>query len=201
VLAGALFYLVSSTLAVSAFYLLIELVGRSEIEESNVRVEDPVFEDEYQGVLEKNGEAEVGVVIPATLAIIGGGFVLCALLLAGLPPLSGFVGKVAIIDGLLGAISGPSIPTWSLISLILLSGLATVIAISRAGIDFIWTPEAPRHHLRLAEALPVGLLLALSLAMTVFAGPAMRYMDATERQLRVSPPAGELRVPQGRVAP
>jgi multicomponent K+:H+ antiporter subunit D len=181
VLAGALFYLVSSTLAVSAFYLLIELVGRSEIDSGGGEVADPVFEDEYRGVLEENGQAEIGVVIPATLAILGGGFLFCALLLAGLPPFSGFIGKVAMIDGLLGLEAAPIPATWTLIILIILSGFATVIAASRAGIDFIWTPDTPRPPLRLAEAMPIVLLLALCLALTVFAGPAMLYFEQTAR--------------------
>ena len=180
VLAAALFYLASSTLAVSAFYLLIELVGRSEIDSTGAHAADPVFEDEYRGVLEENGQAEVGVVIPATLAILGGGFLFCALLLAGLPPLSGFIGKVAMIDGLLGREAADP-ATWTLIALIIFSGFATIIAASRAGIDFIWTPEAQRPHMRLAEAMPIGFLLALCLALTVFAGPAMHYLEQTAR--------------------
>ena len=178
VLAGALYYLVSSTLALSAFYLLIELVGRSEMEPAAGEVPDPVFDDEYQGLLEQKSEAPVGVVIPATLAILGGGFLFCAVLIAGLPPLSGFVGKVLIIDALLDQRHAGS-GTWSLILLIILSGLATVIATSRAGVDFIWTPEAPRHHLRLFEAIAIGTLLLLCFGLTIFAGPMTDYLRHT----------------------
>ena len=182
VLAGALFYLVSSTLGVSAFYLLIELVGRSDAEVAVAPVPaDPVFDDEYAGILAADQDKEVGVVIPATLAILGGGFLFCALLLGGLPPLSGFIAKFAIIDGLLGADAGWS--TWTLIVLIILSGLATIIATSRAGMDLIWTPERPPRDLRLAEAAPIGLLLALCLGLMIFAGPIMRYMEQTARAL------------------
>lgn len=182
VLAGALFYLVSSTLGVSAFYLLIELVGRSDAEVAVAPVPaDPVFDDEYAGILAADEDEEVGVVIPATLAILGGGFLFCALLLGGLPPLSGFIAKFAIIDGLLGADAGWA--TWTLIVLIILSGLATIIATSRAGMDLIWTPERPPRDLRLAEAAPIGLLLALCLGLMVFAGPIMRYMEQTARAL------------------
>ena len=173
-LSGALYYLVSSTLAVSAFYLLTELVGRGEAEEDAAAGADPVFEDEYTGPAE-NGGAEVGVVIPATLAILGGGFMFCALLLAGLPPLSGFIAKFAIMRGLLDGEPDPA--AWTLIALIIVSGLATIIATSRAGIDLIWTPERPPRALRLAEAAPIGILLALCLGLTVFAGPAMHYME------------------------
>ena len=183
VLAGALFYLVSSTLGVSAFYLLTELVGRREGDEDASAAADPVFDDEYTGGPEVNEEEEVGVVIPATLAILGGGFIFCALLLAGLPPLSGFIAKFAIIAGLLSPGGDVEPATWALIMLIIVSGLATIIATSRAGIDLIWSPERPPRNLRLAEAMPIGILLTLCLALMVFAGPAMRYMEETARSL------------------
>lgn len=183
VLAGALFYLVSSTLAVSAFYLLIELVGRGESEEDASAAADPVFDDEYTGIPAAHEEEEVGVVIPATLAIIGGGFMFCALLLAGLPPLSGFIAKFAIITGLLSPEGNIEPATWTLIALIIVSGLAVIIATSRAGIDLIWSPERRPRDLRLAEAMPVGILLSLCLALMVFAGPTMRYMEETAQSL------------------
>jgi len=184
VLSGALFYLVSSTLAVSAFYLLVELVGRGEPEADAPAGADPVFEDEYTGPAETEA-AEVGVVIPGTLAILGGGFMFCTLLLAGLPPLSGFIAKFAIMHGLLGGEAGWA--TWTLIALIIASGLATIIAASRAGIDLIWTPEGGPRDLRVAEALPVGVLLGLCLALTLYAGPVTRYMEATARTLDMRP--------------
>ncbi len=177
-LAGALFYLVSSTLAISAFYLLIELVERQEAGTSLSAVQEPVFDDEYTGAPETEDEEEVGTVIPATIAILGGGFIFCSLLLAGLPPLSGFIAKFAIIDGLLGIDETIAATTWSLIALIIASGLAILIATTRAGIDLLWTPsDKPMPVLRIAEAVPVGILLALCLGLMVFAGPTMRYME------------------------
>src|SRR3546814_16869469 len=87
--AAALFYLVSSTLALSAFYLIIEPVERGESDDPALAVTAPVFEDEYVGVFEEE-EDEFGVAIPATIAIYGDGFSLCTLLLSGLPPPSSF---------------------------------------------------------------------------------------------------------------
>jgi multicomponent K+:H+ antiporter subunit D len=183
VLAAVLFYLVSSTLALGALYLLIELVERQEFGDLPVAIE-PVFDDEYVWTPIPADGDEVGIVIPGTIAILGGAFIFCALLLAGLPPLSGFIGKFALIDGLLALDGRVSPSTWLLVVLIILSGLATLIATSRAGVDLIWTPsDKPQPALRLAEAFPVGLLLAACLALTVFAGPAMSYMERTGRSL------------------
>ncbi|MDF2493728.1 monovalent cation/H+ antiporter subunit D [Sphingomonas sp.] len=181
VLAGALFYLVSSTLGISAFYLLIELIDRREA--APLVAGEPVFDDEYAGPPDAR-ETEIGVVIPATLAIIGGGFAFCALLIAGLPPLSGFIAKFAMIDGLLNLGEKVAPVTWILIALIIGSGLATLISTSRAGIDLIWGPsDRPQPALRVSEAVPVGLLLAVCLGLMVFAGPVMRYMERAGQSL------------------
>ncbi|MCD2324150.1 monovalent cation/H+ antiporter subunit D [Sphingomonas sp. IC-56] len=182
VLAGALFYLASSTLGVSAFYLLIELVERREA--GPAATGEPVFDDEYTGLAAPGRETEIGVTIPASVAILGGGFAFCVLLIAGLPPLSGFVAKFAIVDGLLNLDDTVSAPVWWLIALIVASGLATLVATTRAGIDLIWAPsDKPQPALRLAELLPVGMLLGICLALTIFAAPVMRYMERAGQSL------------------
>ena len=184
VLAGALFYLVSSTLGLSAFYLLLELIERRDTDPGVRAVVEPVFEDEDTDALEED-ESEVGVVIPVTIAILGGGFLFCALLLAGMPPLSGFVAKFAIMHGVMGLGQDISAAVWALVALLIISGLATIVATSRAGIDLIWTPsDRPQPVLRLWEAIPVGLLLLICLGLMIFAGPAMRYMERTGRSLQ-----------------
>lgn len=183
VTAALLFYLVSSTLAISALYLIIEPVERNADEEDMIAgIAEPVFDDEYVGAVEE-GEDETGVVIPGTIAILGGGFIFCALLLAGLPPLSGFIAKFAIIDALLrtGVVAPAS---WVVIGLIIVSGLATMIVMTRAGIDLLWTPaEDSPPRLSLVEVAPIGLLLAVCLALMLQAGPVMAYLEATSAAL------------------
>nr|WP_255696683.1 monovalent cation/H+ antiporter subunit D [Sandaracinobacteroides sayramensis] len=184
VLAGALFYLVSSTLAIAAFYLIVELVERGSVEEGEGSTSEPVFEDEYLGALAEEEDNEIGVVIPATLAIIGGGFAFCALLLSGLPPLSGFIAKFAMIDGILAERATMETSSWWFIGLILASGLAALIACVRAGIDLIWTPdETQTPALGVLEAVPIAILLSACLALMIWAGPAMTFMEDTVRDL------------------
>src|SRR3546814_11741352 len=69
VLGGALFYLVSSTLGISAFYLLIELVERRDTDPNATAntVREAVFDDEYLGDLEDERRDQAGNVIPAPL--------------------------------------------------------------------------------------------------------------------------------------
>jgi multicomponent K+:H+ antiporter subunit D len=179
---GALFYLASSIPAVGALFLLIELIERGrDIGADVLAVSREAFgEDE-----EAAEEEEVGVAIPATMAILGLGFMSCALLLAGLPPLSGFLAKFAILAPLFGP-GGDDVPgtSWMLLAALILSGLATIIAMTRAGIDVFWaSPAGTVPRVRVVEIAPVALLLGGCLALTVQAGPVMRYMEATAQAL------------------
>src|SRR3546814_14253603 len=92
--------------------------------------------------VEAEDEVDVGNPVPATMAILGICFMSCAVLLAGLPPLSGFVAKIAIITGLLQS-TGTAVAgvTWSYMALLIVSGFATLIAMSRAGIRPLWGAE------------------------------------------------------------
>lgn len=184
-LSPILFYMVSSTLGLSAFYLLLELVERRETEASIQAIVEPVFDDEYTGRLAEPEGDEVGIVIPATIAILGGGFAFCALLLAGLPPLSGFIAKFAIIHNLINLGDEVLTEVWVFVFLLIGSGLAILIATTRAGIDLLWEPsDKPQPPLRLAEAVPVGVLLAVCLGLMIFASPVMRYMERTSLSLQ-----------------
>ncbi len=180
VIGGALFYLVSSTLAISAFFLVSELVERGR--EAGADVLAVTLEAFGDGDEVAEEQEEVGAAIPATLAILGTSFVGCALLLAGLPPLAGFLGKFAMLTGLFSPESGasPTPTAWVLLTVLLLSGAATLIAMSRAGIRIFWLPlERSVPQVRLVELAPVVCLLLLCAVLTVRAGPVMGFMQET----------------------
>lgn len=181
---GALLYLVSSTLTISAFFMLIELVERGQDAGANVLV--VTMEAYGEGEDEDFVEGE-GVTMPGTMAILGTCFAACAILLAGLPPLSGFIAKFAMLSAMMGtgAIGvPPTASVWILIVLVILSGLASLIAMTRVGIRTFWgSLEGTVPRVLVIELVPVMFLLSLTLLLSVQAAPVMQYMDATIRVL------------------
>lgn len=194
---GALFYLVSSTLALSALFLLAELIERSR-SANEIPLEDesellPRPQESLQppkGInLDDEQKAVIGQVIPWTMAFLGLSFIACALLIIGMPPLSGFIGKLSLIGALLNPLGlgngGPiSNAAWALLALLILTGLASLMAFSRLGIQRFWTPEErPSPLLRKLECAPIFLLLGLSIVLTFKAEPLLRYTQATAEAL------------------
>jgi multicomponent K+:H+ antiporter subunit D len=177
---AALYYLVVSTLGVGALYLLIELVERAREPGADIlAVTAAAFLDAEE---DSEPQEEVGVAIPATMALLGLSFACCALLIAGLPPLPGFVAKLALLGALLAPEPVPA-AAWILLALLSVSGLAAIIAMGRAGVRIFWATERSVPRVRVIEMAPVALLLAACFALTVAAGPAMRYLQDTAQAL------------------
>jgi multicomponent K+:H+ antiporter subunit D len=186
VTAGALLYLVSSTLTIGAFFMLIELVERSQDAGASVLA---VTMEAYGDADEDEPEVEVGVTMPATIAALGICFAACGILLSGLPPLSGFVAKFAILSGMIGTGASSSVAisatVWWIVALVILSGLAALISMTRAGIRTFWASmEGTVPRVLVMEMAPVLLLLALTLTLTLKAGAAMDYMTQTVQSLQ-----------------
>jgi multicomponent K+:H+ antiporter subunit D len=184
--AGALFYLVVSVLALGAFYLVVELVERGrEFGADMLAVTREAFGEAEAPIDEQKDE--IGPLIPSMMAILGISFLASTLLISGLPPLAGFVAKFAILSGLVRgtAPDGPVAATdWTLAALLILSGLLALVAMCRAGIRALWSPEdheVPR--VQLLEIAPVLGLLLVCAGLTIWAGPVLAYMEKTARSL------------------
>lgn len=209
---GALYYLLSSTMAAGAMFLLIELIDRSRLLESEFPNPDdadpvPFFLDEIEPPrdtnLDEQQEALTGRVIPASTAFLGFSFLACTLLLTGTPPLSGFIGKFMMLSGLLSteeagsALQEPvSTEAWVMLALVIMSGFAALVALSRTGIRMFWTPrDRPAAQLKVLECLPIGLLLTLCLLISFRAEPLARYLQAAASELK--DPHGYVQAVQG----
>ncbi len=187
---AALYYLASSTLAACALFLLVELLERSrEVEEAPPELDDgndrlPTFIDAEPPAhvnLDEDEVALFGRAIPAALAFLGVAFALCAMVIAGLPPLAGFVAKLGMLSALL---ERPGPAAWTLFTLLLVSGLAAATALLRVGVRHFWTAQdrvAPR--LRVAETLPIAALLAATVVLMLQADAVLAYTRATADML------------------
>jgi multicomponent K+:H+ antiporter subunit D len=183
---AALFYLLSATLAVSALFLLLEPIERIGTN-GQPRLRDVDFVPGEDTNLDDQEMPLVGRAFPVSLALLGLAFMSCAVLVAGLPPLSGFLAKFSLLRAILHlgddhtlATSGVSPAGWSFFGLLLLSGLAATVSLSRAGIRHFWSTgglSAPR--LKGVEAGAILTLLLSCLALTASAESVTRFARAT----------------------
>ncbi|MEO5343586.1 MAG: monovalent cation/H+ antiporter subunit D [Gammaproteobacteria bacterium SHHR-1] len=166
-IAAGLYYLPHSTFAAALLFLLGEAIARRR----------PFSADRLR----------VDADMP-NLPLWGGLFFLAAVIMAGLPPFSGFLGKFL----LLRAASGHDAMIW-IWALVLISALLAIIALARAGSRLFFQTSVTEGR-ALAGTLPgsaasvhelVALfgLFGLILLLTLLAGPALEFTQATAEQL------------------
>jgi multicomponent K+:H+ antiporter subunit D len=163
-LAAAIYYLPHSTLAGALLFLAADLIARRRAD----------LDDRLQP-----GPRHAGI---EPLSLI---FLLAAVALAGLPPLSGFVGKLLVLD----AARDHAAATWIWATILGTTFLA-IIAFARAGSLLFWKsaevetlPRTRPPDLRPLALLPASGLLALLALLTLFAGPATDYAGEAAAQI------------------
>lgn len=110
-------------------------------------------------------------------------FFVPAMNLAGIPPLSGFIGKVGLVRA--GAeVASPA--TWILVGVSVLTSLLTLYAMAKIWNRAFWQPASEEMAAELEQrSVPrlmygaTGALVGVTLLLTVAAGPLMSYADAT----------------------
>jgi multicomponent K+:H+ antiporter subunit D len=161
--AAALYYIIHSTLVTGALFLIADLIGKQRGK----------AEDRYVIARNMNHSTIIGIV-----------FFIAALTVVGMPPLSGFAGKILILQ----AAQGMTEIAW-VWPAVLLAGLASLVAISRAGTTLFWrsTGDAnvkePISRLKLTA---IGLLLCASPLLVVFGGAVTDYTSLAAAQLHDS---------------
>lgn len=183
----ALFYMLSSVLALGAFFMLLEMIGRAQSFASDfLAASQEAFElDDPDN--DEHSDSVVGIAIPAAMVFLGMSFIACALLIIGLPPLSSFVAKVSMLSAALQtshAVSASSTNAWIFTACVLISSFIGIVALSRTGIRLFWAfSDISVPRLRLSEALPVAGLITACIVLAVRAGPITTYLEDTARYL------------------
>jgi multicomponent K+:H+ antiporter subunit D len=158
-LGGALYYLVHTTLAVASLFLIAHAVADQRGPRTDRFGNGPPL---------------------AQPVLLGGLYLIGAIAAAGLPPLSGFIGKVLMLQG-----SGQApLAAWFWAG-VLGSGLLATFALARAGGSVFWKT----HGAATGLPMPVGDRTALAVLAVagifwiVGAGSAARYAAAAAQQL------------------
>lgn len=157
---SALYYTLNSTLVAGGLFLLADLIGRER--------------GAVQGMLDK-AQRVARPLLLGTLFFVG------AVGIAGLPPLAGFAAKLYVLQS---ALSHPA-AAW-VFSVVLVSGLLVIVALSRAGSALFWrTGAAPALGVRTTglQAVAAALLLSGAVALMAGAGTATAFTRATAAQL------------------
>jgi len=160
-LTAAFYYLVHSTFAAAALFLVADLV------------------------LTRRGDERLFALPPTVQnGLFASLFFAAAIGMAGMPPLSGFLGKLLVLD----ALREPGQIGWAW-SAILIGSLLTILGFARAGSTLFWkstaietedTRDQAATPLQLAPAMAA---LAMLAGLTIFAGPLAAQFEQTADQL------------------
>ena len=171
--AAALYYLVHSTIIAAAFYLLSGWITSQR----------GAFKDHFKVAPHMKQQK----VVSSTFFVI-------ALMMAGLPPFSGFLGKVFILQA-----TSHSPYQLLIIIVVLIVSLLSIIAFTRIGFVLFWRATQPEDNPNSAEykayqALPdqaparndktIYLLLSALILYMVCASPIQQYMFKTAEQIQ-----------------
>ena len=116
-------------------------------------------------------------------------FLLPALSLAGIPPFSGFVAKLGLVE------AGFGLAEWAIVGVAVAASLLTLLSMVKIWTGVFWGDPQPhprgrvgivRHH-RLMGAV-TAVTVALGLAVAVAAGPIWRFCERTAADLVASAP-------------
>ncbi len=171
--AAALYYLVHSTIIAAAFYILSGWITSQRGE----------FKDHFKIAPQMKQHKVVALT-----------YFTIALMMAGLPPFSGFLGKVFILQA-----TAHSPYQLLMIVTVLVVSLLSIIAFTRVGFVIFWRATKPEDNPDAAayaayQALPeqapkrndktIYLLLVGLIAYMVFAGPIQKYTYQTAEQIQ-----------------
>ncbi len=161
-LAAALYYLAHSTLVIAVLFLVGDLLRRGRGATGDQLHPGPPLRH---------------------AAPLGLAFLFAGSTVAGIPPSSGFLGKLIILQSTMNGLSVVLI--WTVI---LVTSVLTLAACSRAGSIVLWNyvePDQPTHDRppRAGEWIALAGLAGCSMGLVIFAAPVTQYADEVGTQL------------------
>ncbi|WP_027816978.1 monovalent cation/H+ antiporter subunit D [Paraburkholderia bannensis] len=192
-----LYYLISTTLCSGALFLLADTLepealatpGATEHALEPASLE--ALDDAAAAAISPESDGAAVAAARATHApwpsnVAGVLYLVAAVGAAGLPPLSGFLGKAMVLA------ATPMSSATVLWPAVLVSSLLLIVALSRTGTRLLWAEPAARAAANAPARAPRGssaklaacaLLLGCVAAATLGAGSLRQYLDATAAQL------------------
>ncbi|RAU17913.1 monovalent cation/H+ antiporter subunit D [Nitrincola tibetensis] len=147
---ASFYYLLHTTLVSAAMFLIADLIAKQR---------------------GKAADRFVAARIMKQRDLLAGLYFVAAIAMVGMPPLSGFIGKALLLQS---AHTGAEMGwVWSSI---LFAGLASIVALSRAGTTLFWrttgnTADTEGNPVHITQLLAILFLLSLSPLLVLFAGP------------------------------
>lgn len=160
--AASFFYLIHSTLISAALFLVADMLGQQRGKAS----------DYFVKARKIKHQTLMGII-----------FMVAAMTIAGLPPFSGFLGKLVILQSVV--LANDRVWVWTLI---LISSLMTIIALSRAGSTLFFrsiprTDNSSTDKISKWQLSGALLLLSASPLLSLFAASVIEYTNSAAIQL------------------
>lgn len=160
-LAGMFYYLVQSTLIGGALFLLADVILRGR--------------GTHADAFTKTGPVDHAIVVGAVFMVLG-------IAMTGMPPLSGFFGKVMILGA---ALDHPLLV--AILAVVLIASLLMIVAVARSGSLLFYsvkeTPEGKRQPLNKPAFGAIVALMLVSPLMVLFAKPITDFNEQAAAQL------------------
>ncbi|MGM0518117.1 MAG: monovalent cation/H+ antiporter subunit D [Campylobacterota bacterium] len=154
-LSGAIYYMIHSTFIAGGFFLVADVIVKSRTT-GMINKQMPIFNNPV---------------------IIGSMFFIFAVAIAGLPPLSGFFGKVMILSAAL-----EHKQTAVILSIVLISSLLLIVSLAKSGsaIFYDTTPDVkPLQEYKLSKSTVASIfyLFAFAPILVIFANPITAFTN------------------------
>jgi multicomponent K+:H+ antiporter subunit D len=154
-LSATIYYMIHSTLTAGVFFLVADIIVRQRGGTGDIMTKTAPFE---------------------LARLTGGMFFVIGIAAAGLPPLSGFFGKVMILNSAV-----EDIQVGMIFTLLILSSLLIVVALARSGSNIFYDTEAEKETMKFSinnsSLYAIAFLFMFLPVMVIFANPVTEFTN------------------------